>query len=62
MKTRVIIPHMKDEVLDSIVWEIIERILNATTGEIVRNYRRDALVRVNTVAFKTEFVVKSEKK
>ena len=62
MKKRVIIPHMKDEDLNSIVWELIERILNATIGEIVRNYRRDALVRVNTVAFRTELAVKSEKK
>lgn len=32
MKTRARIPHMKDEDLNSIVWELIEHILNATIG------------------------------
>ena len=62
MKKRVITPHLDDDELQSIVWELIERVLNATVGEFVRNYRRQVLVRVNTVAFRTELAVKSEKK
>ena len=62
MKKRVITPHLNDQDLNSIVWELIERVLNATIGEIVRKYRRHALVRINTVAFRTELAVKSEKK
>ena len=60
MKKWVRIPHFHDEDLNIIVWELIERVLNATIGEIVRNYRRHSLVRVNTVAFRTELAVKSE--
>ena len=61
MKKRVKVPHLHDEDLIHIVWELIERVLNATVGEFVRNYRRQVLVRVNTVAFRTELAVKSEK-
>ena len=61
MKKRVITPHLDDDELQSIVWELIERVMNAAAGEYVRNYRRQVLVRVNTVAFRTELAVKSEK-
>ena len=60
MKSRVITPHLNDNELQSVVWELIERVMNATVGEYVRNYRRQVLVRVNTVAFRTELAVKSE--
>ena len=55
-------PHLHDEDLNNIVWELIERVLNLTIGEITRNYKRQSLVRVNTIAFRTELAVKSETK
>ena len=62
MRKRVFTKLLHDDELESIVWELIERVLNATVGEFVREYRRQVLVRVNTVAFRTELAVKSEKK
>ena len=62
MKSRVITPYLNDNELHSIVWKLIERVMNATVGECVRNYKRQVLVRVNTVAFRTELAVKSEKR
>ena len=48
--------------LVGIIWELIESVLNTTIDEFVREYGRKVLVRVNTVAFRTELAVKSEKK
>ena len=62
MKNRVKIPHLHDGDLNNIVWELVERVLNATNGEIVKNSRRQSLVRVNTITFRTELAVKSETK
>ena len=62
IKKRVRIPQPYDEDLNNIVWELIERVLNLTIGEITRNYKRQSLVRVNTIAFRTELAVKSETK
>jgi len=62
IKKRVILTVLDNDDLINIIWEVIERVLNASVGEFVREYRRKVLVRVNTVAFRTELAVKSEKK
>ena len=62
IKKRIILTVLLNKDLIDIIWEIIERVLNASVGEFVREYRRKVLVRINTVAFRTELAVKSEKK
>ena len=62
IKKRIRLTVLQNNDLIDIVWEIIERVLNASVGEFVREYRRKVLVRINTVAFRTELAVKSEKK
>ena len=44
------------------VWELVNRVLNALVGSKVKQYRTKVLTRVNTVAFRTELAVKSQKK
>ena len=61
MKKQVLITQLDDADLVVIIWELIERVSNATVGEFVIEYRRKVLVRMNTVAFRTELAVKSEK-
>ena len=51
----------KDDIL-SLLMELMRKIINATIGDKVRKYRTNKLLRVNTVAFRTELAVKSEKK
>ena len=51
-----------DDDVKGIVLELINKVINATLGDRMRKYRTDALLRVNTVAFRTELAVKSEKK
>ena len=52
--------YLKDEDLIKLLWELINRVVNATIGNTVRRYRCQSLLRLNTVAFRTELVVKSE--
>ena len=42
--------------------ELIGRVLNALVGDKVKKYRNNMLFRVNTVAFRTDLAVKSEKR
>ena len=44
-----------------LIWELFDRIINATFGENIRNYREHNLKRLNDVNFRTELAVKSEK-
>ena len=48
--------------MKDVIWELIIRVIHATIGNKVRRYRRQALLRLNTVAFRTELAVKSEHK
>ena len=51
-----------DENINHLLWEMIIRVIHATIGNKVRRYRRQTLLRLNTVAFRTELAVKSEHK
>ena len=51
-----------DENINHLLWEMIIRGIHATIGNKVRRYRRKTLLRLNTVAFRTELAVKSEHK
>ena len=44
------------------IWELIDRVINETVGDKVRRYRRQTLLRLNTIAYRTELAVKSEYK
>ena len=46
----------------SLVWEIIERVLNASIGGLVKQYRQLKLTRVNDVSFRKRIAVKCETK
>ena len=48
--------------IKDVIWELIIRVIHATIGNKVRRYRRQTLLRLNTVAFRTELAVKSEHK
>ena len=62
IKERINGVQIKDIEIDSLIWEIIIKVTNAIVGDTVRNYRSTNLARVNSVAFRTEIAVKSEKK
>ena len=42
-------------------YELVDRVLNAFAGKSLKKHREICLARVNTVAFRTELAVKSEK-
>ena len=45
-----------------IIWELMDRMIDACFGRLIRQYRQNNLKRVNDVTFRTEIAVKSEKK
>lgn len=62
MKERNPLIKLKQDSIHDLVYELINRVLNALVGDRVRQFRKDVLFRVNTVAFRTDIAVKSEKK
>ena len=44
-----------------LVWELIDRVLNALVGDQVRQYRSEYLARVNDQKFRTELAIIEEK-
>ena len=60
-KTRVIIPDVNIDNRIELVWELIDRVLNALVGDQVRQYRSDHLTRVNDRKFRDEIAILSEK-
>ena len=44
-----------------IIWKLLDGILNACFGILIKQFRENNLDRVNDVTFRTEFAVKSEK-
>ena len=44
------------------IWGFINRVINVTVDDKVKMYRRKTLLRLNTVAFRTELAAKSEYK
>ena len=52
---------LKHDGIHDLVYELINRVLNALVGDKVKTYRQDVLFRVNSVAFRTDLAVKSEK-
>ena len=53
--------YVTEEILRKMINELINKVLNAYIGRSVKRFREKALARVNTVAFRTELSVKSEK-
>ena len=43
-----------------ILWDLIQRILNANIGKMAKEYRQQKLTRVNDVSFRKNIVVKCE--
>ena len=62
MKERNPTIQLQHDGLNDLVWELIGRVLNALVGDKVKKYRNNVLFRVNTVAFRTDLAVKSEKR
>ena len=62
MKERNPLIKLKQDSIHDLVYELINRVLNALVGDRVKQFRKDVLFRVNTVAFRTDIAVKSEKK
>ena len=60
IKDSMTLTYLKEEDLVKLLWELINRVVNATIGNKVRKYRCQSLLRLNTVAFRTELVVTSE--
>ena len=60
--SRMTLVNLTKNDLIKLIWELIDRVINATVGDKVRRYRRQTLLRLNTVAFRTELAVKSEHK
>jgi hypothetical protein len=46
----------------SLVWDLIDRVLNASIGDLVKQYRQLKLTRVNDVSFRKQIAVKCETK
>ena len=62
MKQRNPLIKLKQDGIHDLVYELINRVLNALVGDRVKQFRKDLLFRVDTVAFRTDIAVKSEKK
>ena len=62
IKARKVSVDLTCDELCCLVWEMIGRVYNAMAGDKLRSHRQKALMRVNTVAFRTEIAVTSEKK
>ena len=60
--TRVVNEELTLPMRKGIIWGLIDKIVNALFGRVVRNYRENNLKRCNDVTFRTEIAVKSEKK
>ena len=62
LKTKLSFKFLTSANMKDLIWEMIFRVIHATIGDKVRRYRRKTLLRLNTVAFRTELAVKSEHK
>ena len=62
IKSKMTLKFLTNTSIKDVIWELIIRVIHATIGNKVRRYRRQALLRLNTVAFRTELAVKSEHK
>ena len=60
IKSKMTLKFLTNTSIKDVVWELIIRVIHATIGNKVRRYRRQTLLRLNTVAFRTELAVKSE--
>ena len=60
--TRVVNEELTLPMRKGIIWGLIDKIVNALFGRVVRNYRENNLKQCNDVTFRTEIAVKSEKK
>ena len=45
-----------------VIWGLIDRMINACFGNVIRQFRENNLKRINNVSFRTAIAVKSEKK
>ena len=62
VRCSVTIVNLNNKDIRDVIWELTEKVLNAIVGDSIKKYREDVLYRLNTVAFRTELAVKSEKK
>ena len=62
IKGRMTLANLTENDVTNLIWEMINCVINATVGDKVRRYRRQTLLRLNTFAFRTELMVKSERK
>ena len=62
IKSKMTLKFLTNTSIKDVIWELIIRVIHATIGNKVRRYRRQTLLRLNTVAFRTELAVKSEHK
>ena len=58
------LPKIKMDMDDRqiLVWDLVDRVLNANIGQMVRLYRQRKLTRVNDVTFRKQLAVKCETK
>ena len=54
--------NVEPEEVNDVLMEMIHRVFNALYGQKVDSYRSENLRRINTVAFRTQLAVKSERK
>ena len=52
--------YLSIEYRTSLLWDLVERILNVSIGGILKAYRSDTLTRVNNVTFRQRVAVKCE--
>ena len=60
-KTRVIVSELNVDTRIELVWEPIDRVLNALIGDQVLKYRSEYLTRVNDRKFRDELAIMAEK-
>ena len=58
------LPKLKMDMDDHriLIWDLVDRVLNANIGQMVRLYRQRKLTRVNDVTFRKQLAVKCETK
>ena len=53
--------YVTKELIRGVIYELVDRVLNAVVGRSLMKHREKSLARANPVAFRTELAVKSEK-
>ena len=60
-RTRVKHVALTVDIRKEVIWELLDRIINACFGNVIRQFKENNLKRVNDVSFRTAIAVKSEK-